>query len=65
MASTCRDRYRKRKYLSGSQKRALAKVEVAKNEMHGGAIKNFLSLHLLRVDVVRMKKAKNIQEMAT
>ena len=42
MGKTSRDRDKGRKYLSGNQKRALAKAKEAENEKHRGAINKFL-----------------------
>ena len=41
MGKTSRDRDKGRKYLSGNQKRALAKAKEAENEKHRGAINKF------------------------
>ena len=46
MGKTSRDRDKGRKYLSGNQKRALAKAKEAENEKHRGAINKFLVPHL-------------------
>ena len=42
MGKTSKDRDHGRKYLSGNQKRALAKAKEAENEKHGGTIHKFL-----------------------
>ena len=42
MGKTSRDRDKGRKYLSGNQRRALAKAKEAENEKHRGAINKFL-----------------------
>ena len=53
MGKTSGDRDKGRKYLSGNQKRALAKAKKAENEKYRDAIKKFLvtlSLKRLRID---------------
>ena len=58
MEKTSRDRDKGRKYLSGDQKRALAKAKEAENEKHRGDINKFLVAQGLR-----MKEITTIQKM--
>ena len=62
MASTNRDRDRGRKYLSGNQKRALAKAKVAENEKHRGAITKFLVTPSLKRPCIEDEEDKNDSE---
>ena len=62
MEKTSRDRDKGCKYLSGNQKRALAKAKEAENEKHRGAINKFLVTPSLKRPRIENKKNNNNSE---
>ena len=59
MEKTSRDRDKGCKYLSGNQKRALAKAKKAENEKHTGAINKFLVTPSLKHPRIENKENNN------
>ena len=62
MGKTSRDRDKGRKYLSGNQKRALAKAKEAENEKHRGAINKFLVTSSLKRPRIENEENNNNSE---
>ena len=62
MGKTSRDRDKGRKYLSGNQKRVLAKAKEAENEKHRGAINKFLVTPSLKRPRIENQENSNNSE---
>ena len=62
MEKTSRDRDKGRMYLSGNQKRALAKAKEAENEKYRGAINKFLVTPSLKRPRIENKENNNNSE---